>query len=622
MGLLCSYKGIAQPDSAVSLPVITVHEARFEQTGYSVRRLDSLPVAGANTLADHLLWSNAVAVRAGAPGTLATVSARGSGPSHTPVFWQGVNLQSPMNGVVDAALIPCWAGDPVELRYGGQSAAQSSGAMGGAIHLGPRDWKSLPQGWSGDLNAAIGGFGHVSGQGNTTFRYGPLATTVRASWWQADNDFPYRNTALLGAPVMRQVNNFGQRLDIQQFNQIHVNEYNQVESAVWYQRAYRQIPPSMTEAPAETWQRDRAWRAVANWRHVPASNRQALWQHRVAWLDESIDFYLAGATEPSRSRTALAYTEFASPLGRRVVFKTALNTWWQQARAAGYTDSTHWYRQLRVAGVGMAEFRWRTGRLSALLRQEWAEKQAAPFTWSLGMHWQPWGAWTIQAHISRNFNLPTFNDRYWKTLGNPDLKPESGYSAELGGQWSRGHLTAALNLFHVLLDDWILWLPGAGGQFRPGNLRQVWSRGSDLWVRWTGRWLGSDWKIRVDHQVAYTTNTAVYDGNTAALHRQLPYTPRQSGSAGVHWSAGRWSAAYTHQWTGNRFRTADNSIELPAFHTGNLFTRFVFPWCKNRLSLSVHVENCWNTPYQILEFRPMPGRTWRVGFDWQTLPKR
>src|SRR5262245_18926043 len=147
----------AQPDTTLPLPSVTIRDARFDNTGFTSWQSDSQPVNGPVNLSDRLLWENPVAVRANAPGTLATLSARGAGPSHTPVFWNGVNLQSPQNGVVDAALIPLWPGDRLEVRYGGQRAIQSSGAMGGSVILEPE--YSLPENFSGSLGGSLGSFG-------------------------------------------------------------------------------------------------------------------------------------------------------------------------------------------------------------------------------------------------------------------------------------------------------------------------------------------------------------------------------------------------------------------------------------------------------------------------------
>ncbi len=96
----------AQSDTSRLLPTVLVRDASLEKTGFSTWKADSLPVVTTLSLSERLALENPLAVRANAPGTLATLSARGLGPSHTPVFWQGFNLQSLQNGVVDVDFIP------------------------------------------------------------------------------------------------------------------------------------------------------------------------------------------------------------------------------------------------------------------------------------------------------------------------------------------------------------------------------------------------------------------------------------------------------------------------------------------------------------------------------------
>lgn len=612
--VLCGHlSAFAQTDTLVRLQEVTVRDAFFVKTGFSSWYADSLPAAGSLSLSERLIWENPLTVRATGPGTLATLSARGTGPSHTPVFWQGLNLQSPMHGVVDAALLPLWQGDIVEVKYGGQSALQSSGAMGGAVHIQPAKPAARP-GWSGHAGLAAGSFARWEAQAATEYAWQGGGTALRAAWQKAENDFPFRNTALIGAPAVRQSNNFGEKLDIQQFNRLKITDKNTVETAVWYQRAFREIPPSMTATPANTWQRDHALRAVATWNHTISGH--SFWQHRLAWLDESIDFYLYKKTENSRSRTAIAASEFFTAIDPRLTLKTGLTGWFQEALADGYADSTDWFRQRRLAGTVMTEYRWKNARVSATLRQEWAERQATPFTWAIGSQWLLPHNLQLRLHVSSNFNLPTFNDRFWRALGNPDLKPEKGYSADAGVMWQRGGFSAEFTTFQILLDNWILWQPGADGLSRPGNLRQVWSRGTETSGAWQMSGLGSRWKIQARHQFVRATNTAIYTSNTGSLHKQLPYTPIHSGSITLHWAHKGWSAAYLHQWTGSRYRLADNSLELPGFHTGNLLLKYNLKWQKQQLSLHMRLENCWNSAYQILEYQPMPGRSWRAGIQW------
>ncbi len=606
---------LAQTDSILQLPVTTVRDVHFEQTGYTAWRADSLPVEAPLSLADRLLWENTLSVRANAPGTLATISARGAGPSRTPVFWNGLNLQSPMHGVVDAALLPLWPGDRLEVRYGGQSAAQSSGAIGGAVLVEPMC--PTAAGWSGQAGVALGSFNAYAGQAALGYAGQRFAAQIRAIGQRAKNDFPFKNTAQIGQPQVRQVNNQVERWDLQQFNRLIINEKNLLRTSFWQQRAFREIPPTMTEAAAETWQRDAATRAVASWEHRP--NNRALWLTRAAWLTEVIYFRQFSTTDSSRSRTALLSTEYIDRLGGKLTWKAGTTALRQWAIADGYTDSTRWYQQTRLAAFGMAERVWSGGRWSLLLRQEWAEHQAAPFTWSLGGEWTLNQAGALRAHLSRNFNLPTFNDRFWLALGQPDLRPEKGYSADAGWTLERKKFRAELTGFQLLIDDWILWQPGNDGQFRPGNLRKVWSRGLEVASQVQGGVGHWSWKLAARGQLSRTTNVAVYGGNLAVKEKQLPYTPQQSGNVVLQIRRGAFCAGYLHQFTGRRFATTDNEDILPGFQTGQFLLQQV--WVLHRrhvdkktiLRLDFRMENVWNTPYQILAYRPMPGRNVRIG---------
>jgi len=617
LALIFSLAGIpvrAQTDSAVhTLPVVLVVEAPSTRTGFTVWTADSLPSTGALSLADRLLWEMPLGLRINAPGTLATVSVRGAGPSRTAVFWQGLHLQSPMNGVVDVSLVPVWPDDRVEIQYGGQSAAQSTGAMGGAVHIRPVAPSNV-SGWQAQAGLGLGSFGRNDAQVSLSRAGAGGYALFRVSGTRAQNDFPFQNTALIGAPEVRQGNNFGEKFDLQQFNRLVVNEKNTLETAVWYQQAFREIPPAMTEAPTETWQRDRTLRAVATW--TTRVGDRAQWQHRAAWLDEYLAFYRSGDTDTSRSRTLLIGSEFVAAPSSHISLRANLTGWRQQAQADGYADSTAWFSQMRLAGSMSAEYRLLGLRLNAQVRQEWAEGQGAPFTWTLGCQWAASPSLTLRGQVSRTFNLPTFNDRFWLQLGDPDLRHESGHSADIGLIWKRGTFALETSVFHMLLDDWILWQPGSDGLFRPGNLRQVWSRGVEISARKELDFWHSRWRLSGRYQFVRATNAAVYDANAGVLHKLLPYTPEHTASATLAWTHGAWSAAYLHQWTGPRFGNADNSQELDGFHTGNLLVQYTAKLGRHHLGLSARLDNVWDAPYQVIAYRPMPGRAWRVGVEW------
>ncbi len=561
---------------------------------------------------DRLRRHNVLQVRGIGPGLLATPSIRGAGPARTPVVWQSLNLQSPMNGVYDLSLMPLWPGDQLEIRQGGQSAALSSGAMSGSVHIKP-DTGGIQKGLHGHAGLGFGSFGARAGQAGLESGSANLRNRLRAAWAESENNFPFINTAQIGAPLQYQQNNQFRRLDVQHIGLWNPNPGMEMESAVWWQRAHRSIPPAMTEAPAESWQKDEALRASFSWRQYAQLNRQ--WQQQLAWMDERLVFHRAGDNDSSRSQTLLWRGEYTQLLPGAWTWRSGVQAQHVRARADGYADTTNWQTQGRLALSGALEKLYPRWKWTLLLRQEWAQGQGAPFSWSLASTWKLQTSWELRGQIARNFNLPTFNDRFWQGLGKPDLKPEQGYSAHLFLHWQQQQdawgFQMETGLFHLLLDNWIIWQPGADGLFRPDNLRQVWSRGLEMNASagmQTGSWFLN---ARLRYQFMSTTNTNVYGGSATALDKQLPYTPQHNGSVELTAGLRSVSLSYIHQWTGRRFTNSDNSLSLSGFNTGMLQAS-----CRigNNGRLGIRLDNCWNERYQIVAFRPMPGRNWQINY--------
>ncbi|MFZ4634175.1 MAG: TonB-dependent receptor, partial [Saprospiraceae bacterium] len=293
--LLCFGRSVAQ-----TLPEVTIQAV--QPTGYTVWQADSLPVSIALNLSDRLLWENPLALRANAPGTLTTVSARGAGPNRTAVLWNGLNLQSPQNGVVDVSLVPLWPGDALSLTPGGQSAASGSGAMGGVLKLISN--ADAAPGFSANFSIGAGSFARQEAQGKVAWRKNGFHTAVQGYFQEAENDFAYTNTAQLGQPEQKQANNGQRRIDLQQFNGWTYKPGHEISSAVWFQQARREIPPSMTSVAEDTWQEDQNLRAVLSWKQGDQ------WQHRAAWSDERIRFHLKGDTDTSQARTAMWWSQY------------------------------------------------------------------------------------------------------------------------------------------------------------------------------------------------------------------------------------------------------------------------------------------------------------------------
>ncbi len=614
-GCFCVSNPVWSQDSTQLLPLLTIRSARLEQTGFKRWQADSLPVLMPVSGAQRLSWESPLSVRITAPGTLATVSARGMGPTHTPVFWNGINLQSPMNGVVDVSLLPVWPEDQLELRSGGQSAALGSGAMGGAVLL-DHPWQSKP-GFSGNAGVQVGSFDQKNYQGKLAYQRNNWQISLRGNHQKATNDFPFRNTVQIGRPLVRQQNNALEKSDFQQFFQFQRHPKHTFRALFWQQYAFRAIPQPITASPKESWQKDRARRSILSWIYQPAPKTQI--QTKIAWLDEWIAFRLSGDTDTSYAQTLLYNSELTQYLSEALTIKIGVQALQQWARADGYADSAKLYQQIRLAGFALAEWRVGTGKLSALVRQEWAQNQQAPFTWSLGGVFSLGPHTEIAFHGSRNFNMPTFNDRFWMVYGQTDLASERGYSTDVNWKNHWRYFSAEITAFHILIDDWILWQPGDDGVFRPGNLKKVASRGLELAFTSPFKLKNVYFRAKASYQLNRTTNVAVYNNATNSLEQQLLYVPIHGGAALFQAQYRRWMLSYTHQYTGKRYIQSDNSSALPAFQLGTFYTAWqVGTSKKTRLAFDFRIENCWNKAYSFLAYQPMPGRSFQGGlrFAW------
>lgn len=170
--------------------------------------------------------------------------------------------------------------------------------------------------------------------------------------------------------------------------------------------------------------------------------------------------------------------------------------------------------------------------------------------------------------------MPTLNDRYWATLGNPDLLAEDGYSSSAGWEIGNKRIGTQITVFQLILDNWILWQPGNDGRFRPNNLRKVRSRG----LEWRGHYASGlwHWEIKGFYQFVKATNE-----KQVTPEPKIPWVsncPIRPSIRPAQHSARTISLACAglpaQQFTGQRFSTTDNTAQVDGFLIGT----FLMGW--------------------------------------------
>ena len=96
------------------------------------------------------------------------------------------------------------------------------------------------------------------------------------------------------------------------------------------------------------------------------------------------------------------------------------------------------------------------------------------------------------------------------------------------------------------------------------------------------------------------------------LHKHLTYVPVHQGVTGVKVFVKNWYAEYLHQGVDKRFTNFDNSETVAAYQTGSLSIAYQLKTSAAGLTFQLGMDNIWNTRYQSIAWRPMPGRSWQL----------
>ncbi|MBK6947561.1 MAG: TonB-dependent receptor [Haliscomenobacter sp.] len=174
-----------------------------------------------------------------------------------------------------------------------------------------------------------------------------------------------------------------------------------------------------------------------------AITARGFWQIKTGYFDEHLQYVDDQILLDSRShfRTYLAEITGQWRGGNRHTFLLGNTHVHTQAWSEGYRDQIPTEYKTAL----FASWKYRGGKLNAQgsLRQEIVGGTPAPIVPALGVDYQIHPNLLVKGSASRNYRLPTLNDRFWAPGGNPDLLPESGWSQELGFHYRKQKMASS-----------------------------------------------------------------------------------------------------------------------------------------------------------------------------------
>jgi vitamin B12 transporter len=542
-------------------------------------------------------------------GMLSSISMRGTSPQHTSVLWNGISINSFSLGQADFSILPTVAFDEIKVHAGAGGARFGSGAIGGTVLLNS---DATPTDNLIKFSQEVGSFGRYFTSLNGAWAANQWSGKTKIYRLTSENDFQILAT--------------GERQQHAAFNQAGVlqelayrwSSSKSLSAHYWFHGADRQIQPSIGQFNSDDNQQDQSHRATVRFQ---SGSRYGFFSAFGGYVNDRI-IYNGGPSQVVRWIAGSKH-EF-----------TFAQLHWQ----AG-TEWNHIIGEIRQYQNGQAfENRFDftasiqkniNDRLSLALnlRQPVVSGFVAPFLPYVGADYlivkKIATEFKVRGNFSKNYRVPTLNDRYWQNAGDINLLPETTYAGEMGWTLKTNFFEMTNTWYTQKVDEWIQWVPQQDGNYKPRNIRQVVAEGFEIKIVSKLKTGDLHFTSGASYQFTKSTTQQAPANEQHLINKQLIYTPQHTSSAFGQLAWKTFSSDFSAQYSGLRFTTSDNSTTyaLPAFVLINASVGKYWQMGHHRFDFSFSVKNILNAEYQTYEGRAMPGRNYNFQISYQLKTK-
>jgi len=607
------------PDDEIPSDTIRLDEVQITANrlvnfavGSKIQKIKTTEISNyySNNLSDLLAETTGISVKSYGSTGVSSIALRGMSSKHTAVLWNGMNLQSNMNSVVDMNAIPSFLIDEIDIQHGGSGALFGSGAVGGVVHLNTK--LKFDNTFNIQYNQSIGSFENYFEGLKVKTSSEKFANSTRIYHKYGKNDYDFVNTQQFGQPTVSQENSVSKQYGILQSNAVRVDDRNQIHSNIWYQQHYNEIPALITDLnPSEQNQDTENLRASLVWNY---NREKSSWFTRFYYNYQAQTYRNPSINLISEmdNTVIIGEIENKTSLGNSFLLNTGINNTYDIVKTSNYGNNK--YRNRTALYASLKYFNSDKSFASILsIREELVDDKLTPFTFSLSSRYFITNDLNINVNISKNYNIPGFNDLYWIPGGNPNLKTETGWSEDLGLTWQKSfnHHSILIEIsgFNINLNNHIIWVPsGSSGNWSAENVEKLWSRGIESGISYGLKF--NDFALSTGFQYYYTKSTYEESENTdpAVVGKQLMYIPKHKGSGEIKLTYKWIHLRYIHNYVGNRYIIKDNSDLVDNYDLADASIGGILKLKTSEILLNFKVNNIWNTTYQVMANYAMPQR--------------
>ena len=593
--LLLCHTLVAQQDSIVQLKEVIISDTQLRDFSatQSVQKLnDSVIGTNAASLTSLLQYNTVIYFKENGLGMVSSPSFRGTTAQQTAVIWNGININSQLNGQTDFNTLNTRDFNGIAVRAGGGSVIYGSSAIGGSIHLNSElDYTNA---FKNELRVNYGSFNTQGVHYKTSISSDKFSASVSFTRNSSDNDYNY---------VGREGKNLNGQYYNTSLNAVAGYKFSSSNRLTLYsyyfdgERHFSLIFPS----EIRTKYRDNNTRNLLEW---VGNYGKFTSKVKAAFLQEEYRYF-----ENIRNN-AFTYGKVESVIAKYdLLYKGSdnfkINTVLDFTQNKGYgSDILNNVRQIGSASVLVSHSPVSRFMYEAGLRKEVTNNYRSPLLFSLGTKYKFAPYYTLKLNTSKNFRIPTFNDLYWQGSGNTQLKPENSWQAEAGNNFAVKNFTFSLTGYYIKIKDMLRWVP-TGSIWRPVNTDKVKTYGAEVLVGFT--------KTMGVHNLAINATYGYTESRNEATGKQLIYVPYHKATASLSYSYKKISAYYQLLYNGEVFTRSDNNARynVDAYTTGNAGAEYNFGKT-NTYKLGLQLLNVWNADYVSVESRYLPGRNFNI----------
>lgn len=535
---------------------------------------------------------NGSQVQISTQGGLTTLLHRGMGNRHLPILWQGINLQNTLNGSFDMALIPSFLFDDIAFFTTGNPTLTGNNGLAGVLTLNNNTFK-MPE---SKAYVKVSSLQNYDAGLVLQKKYNNIGIKLGAQSGYHLNKYDYAYNRKI---FHRQSTDFLQNNIVLNANWM-INQRQVLYADLWWQHADRIIPQSITSAPVIQNQKDANLRSVLTYKYYFDSN---IWTLTGMYGHEKLNFMTP--VVDSRANTDI-YTIKASWFNTSKLQMQADLQYRADITSPNFFTKT--YERKTLSANVFKRFEWASSfNTDITIRQDIVDALLQPFSWTIANYYI-----RLNWSLSSNYNLPGFNDLYWPTGGNPNLKTEKAFKSELKYTFRWLDIEIKPTIYANLVNNWIQWLPQANGLWSPVNQKKVLARGAEIILERT--YILSKKQIKFEADYAFNRTTAIEHYYDKSLKdKQLIYIPMHKTGIKTVLLGKKYRLGLNYQFTSLRYDTPDETNKLKPVHMLNATSTLL----ANKHKIRLDINNLLNQEYNWVRFYPMSGIYAEIIYSYQ-----